>query len=204
MTKIKLVILMFTAFIIGACATNYEEEKSVLMAKPESTDLVSSFEAEKEQAQIFQGEVVKESPKKEVTTPEKKPKSKTITPAKKTEPTKKEGAPVAPTPEVAPPVEVTPAPTAFMIPNNPPPADYPEDFKAYDTKARGLWEKFKPIFHPGEQSIMAVTYLGVTAGHITIQSKEITTLNGKPVYHFYARFKSSDSYRYFYWLDDTR
>lgn len=198
-------MLMLITLIIGACATNYEEEKSVLMAKPESTDLVSSFDAEKEQAQIFQGETVKEAPKKEVTIPEKKSKSKKIEPVKKTEPSKKEAPVVTPPPAPAttestpPPAPV--APTSF-VPNNPPPADYPEEFKAYDAKAKVLWEKFKPVFNPGEQSIMAVTYLGVTAGHITIQSKEITTLNGKPVYHFYARFKSSDSYRYFYWLDD--
>ena len=52
------------------------------------------------------------------------------------------------------------------------PADYPEEYKAYDAKSKEAWSKFNPIFYQGEQSIMAVTYLGVTAGYITIMSKE--------------------------------
>lgn len=206
MKKIKFTLLMTTALLIGACATNYEEEKTVLMGKPDTPDLVNSFEAEKEQAQIF----TRETPKKEVSIPEKKKTNKKIIPNKKGEPAVKEKAPEAPPvtapagtePVVAPTPTVTTSTSSFTVPNNPAPADYPEEFKAYDAKSKAIWGKFKPIFSPGEQSIMAVTYLGVTAGHITIQSKEITTLNNKPAYHFYARFKSSDSYRYFYWLDD--
>lgn len=202
MKKIKFTGILATALLISACATNYEEEKTVLMSKAETPDLVSSFEAEKEQAQIF----TTETPKKEVSIPEKKKSGRKITPTTTPAPAVKEKAPekkseVTPVtaPAVIPPVTTS---SAFSVPNNVAPADYPEEFKAYDAKSKVLWEKFKPIFNPGEQSIMAVTYLGVTAGHITIQSKEITTLNNKPAYHFYARFKSSDSYRYFYWLDD--
>ena len=200
MKKIKFTLLMTTALLIGACATNYEEEKTVLMAKNDTPDLVSSFEAEKEQAQIF----TTETPKKEVTIPEKKKRNQKVMPATKTAPAVKEKAPEK-KPESTPvaPAVIPPVTSSeFTVPNNVAPADYPEEFKAYDAKSKAVWEKFKPIFNPGEQSIMAVTYLGVTAGHITIQSKEITTLNNKPAYHFYARFKSSDSYRYFYWLDD--
>lgn len=199
MKKIKFALLMTTALLIGACATNYEEEKTVLMGKPDTPDLVSSFEAEKEQENIF----TTTAPKKEVQAPEKKKTGKKIIPNKSD---KAPAVPAVTPPVQAPvtaPVVAPPATTSsFTVPNNPAPADYPEEFKAYDAKSRAIWAKFKPIFNPGEQSIMAVTYLGVTAGHITIQSKEVTTLNNKPAYHFYARFKSSDSYRYFYWLDD--
>jgi hypothetical protein len=177
----KKIIFLICCLSLSSCATNYEEEKTVLLSKPENTDLVTSFEATKAESEIYKKEepVVVEKPTKD----SKKIAGKKTTLPKKTESTK-------PTLAV-----ITPA-------SNPLPADYPEDFKAYDAKAKSAWEKFKPVFYAGEQSIMAVTYLGVTAGYITIMSKEVVPLNGKQAFHFYARFKSSDSYRYFYWLDD--
>ena len=33
--------------------------------------------------------------------------------------------------------------------------------------------------------------------------KDIVKLGDKTAYHYFARFKSKDAYRYFYWLDDT-
>lgn len=196
MKKSKLVLILIFTLIVGSCATNYEDEKSVLLSKPENTDLVNKFEAEAKQEDIFQGQ---ESVKKE----EVKVVEEAKMPSKTTKtPVKKNGvAPARPqattTVEAAP--KVSEPPTAM---NPILPADYPEEYKAYDAKSKEAWAKFSPIFYQGEQSIMSVSYLGVTAGYITIMSKELTTLNGKPAFHYYARFKSSDAYRYFYWLDD--
>ena len=181
MKNYKAIILFALLGLLSSCATNYEEEKSVLLAKTESTDLVNSFDAEKEQAAIFKPEVVAAPVKKE-SKASKKNKTDAKSPAKKSEASK---------------TALAISPVAPLVPT-----DYPEEYKAYDAKSKLVWEKFKPVFYQGEQSIMAVTYLGVTAGFITILSKEMVTLNNKPAYHFYARFKSSDSYRYFYWLDD--
>lgn len=181
-TKILSFILILS---LSSCAHNYEDEKSVLLSKDEtSTDLVNVFEVDKGQALDFkvltaEEAKVKAAEKKvleEKTPVNKKDKSKKDTTAKTA--TNKSAA-------------------ASGLP-----ANYPEEYKAYDNKSRGAWDKFKPNFLQGEQSIMAVTYLGVTAGYITILSKEIVTLNSKQAFHYYARFKSSDSYRYFYWLDD--
>ncbi|MBY0413053.1 MAG: DUF3108 domain-containing protein [Bdellovibrionales bacterium] len=186
MNLTKIFTLLFTLSLVS-CATNYEEEKAVLMSKPENTDLVNSFDAKKAESEIFT-----ENPKVEEKSPVK-PEEKVELNSKKKVSAKKETS----LKKVTPGALAITAPATTAIP-----ADYPEEFKAYDDKAKGVWSKFSPVFYQGEQSIMAVTYLGVTAGHITIHSKEITTLNSKPAYHFYARFKSSDSYRYFYWLDD--
>lgn len=82
------------------------------------------------------------------------------------------------------------------------PLDYPQLFKAYDSQSAALWSKLKPSFYQGEESIMAISYLGVTAGYITISSKDIVNINDKKAYYYYARFKSKELYRYFYWLDD--
>jgi hypothetical protein len=187
MKNYKSIILTIFCITLSACATNYEEEKSVLLSKPDNTDLVSSFDAQKEEAEIFTSPEV--APVKEIKTTGKK-NQKVLGKVKKSS-----NAPVAIA--VPAPGAKQVAPIAASVPS-----EYPEEYKAYDAKAKIAWDKFNPIFYTGEQSIMAVTYLGVTAGHITIMSKELTSLNNKPAYHFYARFKSSDSYRYFYWLDD--
>lgn len=190
--KKSVLLFAFTVFLASSCATNYEEEKSVLLSKPESTDLVNQFDAEKQQEEIYKAdqEEAKARTAKETvvakkaavkTQPAKAAEKKTTTPAKTT--------------EAAPAKASATKPSAF-------PADYPEEYKVYDAKSKEAWAKFNPIFYQGEQSIMAVTYLGVTAGYITIMSKEVVTLNGKQAFHYFARFKSSDSYRYFYWLDD--
>jgi len=34
-------------------------------------------------------------------------------------------------------------------------------------------------------------------------SKDIVNVGGRQAFHYFARFKSKDAYRYFYWLDDT-
>lgn len=184
--KLKIILSMTLLLALSACAHNYEEEKTVLLSKDDtSTDLVNSFEMDKSQADTFKVVTVEDAAKVKAETV-KVPEKKVITKKEKTKAT---------------PVVTTKTPIAAAA-NNSTPANYLEEYKAYDAKSRLVWEKFKPNFLQGEQSIMAVTYLGVTAGYITILSKEVVTLNSKPAFHYYARFKSSDSYRYFYWLDD--
>ena len=197
MKKYNLVLILILVLVLGSCATNYEDEKSVLLSKPENTDLVNQFEAEAKQEDIFQGqENVK---KEEVKAPETVKTSSKITKA----PAKKDGVTPAKTQQAATIAETAPKVITPPSALNPVlPADYPEEYKAYDVKSKEAWSKFNPVFYQGEQSIMSVSYLGVTAGYITIMSKELTTLNGKAAFHYYARFKSSDAYRYFYWLDD--
>ena len=184
-------LLLITCMLAFSCATNYEDEKTVLLSKNEQPDLASSFDVEKEQAKIFENQQAPPEPK----AVDKKSAKNSKNSKKKAAANEQAKAPVA-SPSVSAPAtpEVVTAPTL--------PADYPEEYKGYDAKSKLIWEKFKPVFYQGEQSIMAVTYLGVTAGYITILSKEVVSLNNKQAFHFYARFKSSDSYRYFYWLDD--
>lgn len=186
--KLKTILLFALILSFSSCAHNYEEEKSVLLSKDETnTDLVNTFELDKNQAENFK--VLTEEEVKTKAALEKLQEAKT--PVKK-EKTKKGGGKT----------ETATTAAAKAVPTSGLPANYPEAYKAYDAKSRMVWEKFKPNFLQGEQSIMAVTYLGVTAGYITILSKEVVTLNNKQAFHYYARFKSSDSYRYFYWLDD--
>ncbi len=183
-------------FVLTSCASNFEEEKATLL-KQENKDLVSSFEVENVDANKFK-EIEATTPvnvieKVEVKTkPDKKKKEKvtlgsTLKLGSKKEEVKKE-VPVL--------VEKTDS-KEIKYPEN-----YPDLFKQYDLKSKGIWSQFKPIFYKGEQTIMGISYLGVTAGYITILSKGVVKLGDRLAYDFYARFKSRDSYRYFYWLDD--
>jgi hypothetical protein len=202
MKKYKALLLAVCCLSISACATNYEDEKKALLTKPDNTDLVNSFEAQKAESDIFQAQSDEPEKPEEPVAPKleiAKSKSSKKTTAKKPA-TKKEKATSAAATTSTPAVSPVTTPAVVATPD--PATEYPEEYKAYDAKAKSAWDKFSPVFYTGEQSIMAVSYLGVTAGYITIMSKEVTTLNNKPSFHFYARFKSSDSYRYFYWLDD--
>ncbi len=199
----QLSYMLLSLFLVVSCATNYEEEKSVLMAKNEANTPVNSFDGNAEQVAVFK--TIEAEVKAETTTQELSTSTKNNSKVKnknKKEVLEKKPVTVKNVPATQ---STTPSENKAVVHNhlNPIlPADYPVDFKAYDDKARLVWEKFKPVFYQGEESILSVTYLGVTAGYITIQSKEVTTLNNKEVFHYFARFKSSDSYRYFYWLDD--
>ncbi|MBC7429098.1 MAG: DUF3108 domain-containing protein [Bacteriovorax sp.] len=181
--------------IITSCSTNYQAEKKVLLSKNDNPDLVTSFELEKTQADNYKAiseEEAKAKAEKDAA------EGKANLEANKKSLGKKGKAKQAKT-------TVTVVPTATVktsVPANALPAGYPDAYKAYDAKSKAVWEKFKPSFYQGEESIMAVSYLGVTAGYITILSKEVVALNSKTAFHYYARFKSSDAYRYFYWLDD--
>lgn len=193
MKKVNLLIIS-ALLVFSACATNYEEEKTVLLANSETPDLVSSFDVDKDQAAGFEvqkpdelktpieknSKERKDSLKKESKKSKIKSKTKIESAKEKIEPSAK---------------VITPSPPSEA-------AVYSEEFKSYDVKSKLVWDKFKPIFYEGEQSIMSISYLGVTAGHITISSKNIVSLKNKLAYHYFARFKSNDSYRYFYWLDD--
>jgi hypothetical protein len=200
MNNYKSILLLAITLILSSCATNYEEEKSVLLSKPETADLINQFDAEKKQAEINKDEEETKALEAKALVEAKKidekvKKIKVEIPMKPV--VKSENSSVtAPTVKVADDSKVNVAKNLNL------PEDYPEEYKAYDAKSQEAWAKFNPVFYQGEQSIMAVTYLGVTAGYITIMSKEVVTLNGKQAFHYYARFKSSDSYRYFYWLDD--
>jgi hypothetical protein len=182
--------LIFLCLILLCSCGGFEKEKNSLLTKQEEKDLVNSFNINQDQAELYK---VKEA-KPEVSTETeakrlngkvgKKDKVKKVSKKEETKIISASGA------------------TSFLDETNYP-EDYPQLLKDYDVNSKNVWSKFKPIFYQGEQSIMSISYLGVIAGYITISSKGIVKLSDKTTYHYYARFKSKDAYRYFYWLDDT-
>lgn len=195
--KSKTLVNLLSLTLLCSCGS-FENEKNSLLAKNEHKDLVNSFDINKDQAELYKEKDAKSETAKvpEVKIEEKVQASKK---GKDKKAAKFEQARLATATAANKSIQAGHvASGAFNYP-----ADYPQDLKDYDTVSKSLWEKFKPIFFQGEQSIMAISYLGVTAGYITISSKDIVKIGDKLTYHYYARFKSKDAYRYFYWLDDT-
>lgn len=176
-------------FLLTSCASNFEEEKATLL-KQENKDLVSSFEVENVDTNKF-----KEIDATSIET------TKIVIVEPKTN-KKKEKVTLGSTLKLGAKKEVPAIAEKSDSKEIKYPENYPELFKQYDQKSKGIWSQFKPIFYKGEQTIMSISYLGVTAGYITILSKGVVKLGDRLAYDFYARFKSRDSYRYFYWLDD--
>jgi hypothetical protein len=183
---IKNYLKLAFVFLLCSCASNFEEEKSRLLTKSDHKDLVSAFEIPKEEAKNFKENT--EPPPAPVVTPVVTTKKNKIKKEKKVKQV------------VATPVIATPVKTEV---GDGYPSDFPADFKNYDLKSKGVWEKFMPRFFQGEQSILAISYLGVVAGYITVTSLNTVKMGDKDTYHYTARFKSRDAYRYFYWLDDN-
>ena len=180
--------LILFLLILCSCASNFEEEKKNLLEKTEHKDLVSSFEIGKEEAKKY---VVNDTPAVVPT-----PSVPIITnQVNKTSKKSKKA--------IMKPVPIEPSKPEVKIENEAYPADYPAELKNYDAVSKTIWPKFKPLFYQGEQSILAISYLGVIAGYITVMSKDIVKMGERDTYHYTARFKSRDAYRYFYWLDDS-
>jgi hypothetical protein len=204
-------LFIFILLLLSSCGS-FEKEKKKLLTESENKDLAAVFDTNKEQAEIFKkDEPLPEEKNLPPIESENETKTKTKKASKKMGPVlpPRPPEPVLPPrpPELAPPekvnvkveapVEDVKAATGFAYPS-----DYPQILKDYDAKSEAIWKIFKPIFHQGEQSIMAISYLGVTAGYITIESKDIVKINDRWAYYYFARFKSKDIYSYFYWLDD--
>jgi flagellar motor protein MotB len=83
------------------------------------------------------------------------------------------------------------------------PKDYPKEFLEYDKKAEGVWDIFKPKVFLDEAHVFEVSYLGITAGTIRIETKKPVRLANEPAFHFKVLLKSSDYYKYIYELNDT-
>ncbi len=82
------------------------------------------------------------------------------------------------------------------------PEDYPEDLIEFDERSVDYWKEFNTRFFTGEKTMMDITYMGISTGKITIETKSDTQIGGKDVYHVQARVKTADFYSYLYELDD--
>ena len=190
-------LLILSLLLLSSCG-GFEKEKTILLTKNESKDLVTSFNIEKDQAELFkEKEVQTDELEKKIEDTKNQKHSTKLPKTKKSSKQElaKQASAIAAKESIQAKASVSPQ---FSYP-----ADYPQDLKDYDSVSTSIWGKFKPLFYKGEQSIMAISYLGVTAGYITISAQDIVKISDKSTFHYFARFKSKEAYRYFYWLDDT-
>ncbi len=80
---------------------------------------------------------------------------------------------------------------------------YPEAYRKYDEVSKKIWPNSTPIIRVGEQFVFQVSYLGLTAGHIQMETKKPVKVGGKNAYHFSAKLRSARYYSYIYTLDDS-
>lgn len=207
--KLKNILLTLSGILLlTSCASTLEEIKASLYGKDDSkADLVTKFDIPDGVGDFKETPIDEDKKDTEVKAATETTTNKTVVKKEvvKKEVSSQKTVPSADKAPIKPVIEKTTVTTTpkknilgFKLPEN-----YPEEYKGYDKKSAKFWESYEPRYFPGEESIITVNYLGVTAGYITMQTKERKKINGKDVYHFYGRLKSSDSYRYFYWLDDV-
>jgi len=191
-------LLLITALTLASCAS-----KKGNFTDQVSPDLVETFDLEDSKFDKFkvveeEDKPVKEETPKKVTKVEEKPKEtkkkKEVkkTPVKKVvkkkeEPTKKPNKVVKIVDKTEEEVQ---------------PDDYPEQFLKFDKASKKIWDKFKPNAYPGEEFVIKISYLGVTAGYIKVRVRNKVKVAGKTAYHFSAQLKSADYYSMIYKLDD--
>jgi hypothetical protein len=191
------ITILLSLFALSSCGS-FESEKKSLLNNTEKKDLVNTFDISKDQADKYQA-VETIDPKavdKEKSGKREKAPIKKLTKKEKQQLKAEQKAKQKAEAKVNKAAKTNIASDTY-------PTDFPQLFKDYDVVSKPVWERFKPLFFQGEQSIIAISYLGVTAGYITMTSKDVVKMGDKTAFHYFARFKSKDAYRYFYWLDDT-
>lgn len=83
------------------------------------------------------------------------------------------------------------------------PKDYPEEMVTINTKAKKVWDIYKPNHFVNQKIFLDIHYLGMTVGKIMVVNQGKKVINNKEVWHFHARFKSAPFYSNIYELDDT-
>ncbi|MDH4468290.1 MAG: DUF3108 domain-containing protein [Bacteriovoracaceae bacterium] len=79
-----------------------------------------------------------------------------------------------------------------------------EKWKEIDQKSYALWSQFSSAtIATSEVHKMQVSYLGVVAATTVLTVEPEASIQGRAVYHFRTRAKTSDFYRWVYSLDDV-
>lgn len=76
-------------------------------------------------------------------------------------------------------------------------------WKDQDLKSQKLWNQFNPSFiNIGEKHILQASYTGINAASIVIEVRPQIRYQSQDVYHFQAKAKTADFYKWIYSLND--
>jgi hypothetical protein len=82
------------------------------------------------------------------------------------------------------------------------PDEFPERLMSFDKQSQKYWNQFKPVLFQGEETVLNISYMGVSTGKITLTTKKDTKIGDSDVFHINARVKTAAFYSYLYELDD--
>lgn len=102
----------------------------------------------------------------------------------------------------AQPTKKTPPPPPVKSPAFTYPVDFPEPLKDLDKLAADSWKLIDTKYLSNEEMFLDVDYLGMTVGKVVLSYRGLKSIQGKPVHHFQAFFKSAPFYSAIYELDD--
>lgn len=181
-------IVLLALFLIG-CASN--EDK--IFVDQVSPDLVETFKIENKKFAKFVVEKKAPSVSKKAKKEKAKRKKKKATLHSK----KKE---IIEVPQEIPEEKESPEVPEQVAKEYP--DDYPEELKTLDRESAVTWENYKPLYRVGEEFVFAISYLGITAGHVRFLTEGDLEVAGREALHFRALFKTSKFYKYIYEADD--
>lgn len=186
MRQRKLFALIILIFAVNSCAG-----KKDLQLPEKERDLVESFDMDDKDIEKFKTIAAPtvmnpETPKEEVVIPVAKKKKTVIKSSSKKSKVTDEKEVEAVAEKVEPGSE----------------EDYPKEYAKYDAISSKFWNSFKPRIYEGEKFIFEVSFIGVTAGKVTIQTLPKVLINNKNHYHFSAEMESAEYYSYIYALKD--
>lgn len=94
-------------------------------------------------------------------------------------------------------------PTTSETTLKPLPKKYPKELVEINSRAKKVWELYRPNHLEDQKIYLDIHYLGMTVGKIMVINKGKRIINNKEAWHFHARFKSAPFYSHIYELDDT-
>ncbi|MCK5073098.1 MAG: DUF3108 domain-containing protein [Bacteriovoracaceae bacterium] len=180
--KLNGFLILFVIFFFVSCAAHISTDKK-------EKDLVETFNLKNGDFSKFKSEEALSA----------KPEQKKTEP-KKIERKKEGGIQKVSTKSVS---AITPQKsTDTTLPLNYP-ENFPEKYKAYDATYADTWKIFNPVIFPGEEYVLVVKYIGITAGYVTMKTMQPVQIAGGYAWHMKARLQSANFYKYIYMLDDS-
>lgn len=78
-----------------------------------------------------------------------------------------------------------------------------ETWKDQDLKSQKLWGAFNPSYIKiGEKHVLEASYTGINAASVAIEVRPLIRYQSQDVYHFQAKAKTADFYKWIYSLND--
>ena len=198
-SKYLLILLGSTSLLLNSCATRKDTD----FIEVESKQVEQSLGIDEKKLDKFQVED-KEVDSEQTKKPKVPAKKETTKEIKKKIPQKNDPKKVESKPKVEKKEEVdSDKIEEGKLKQDQSGESYPEAFIKYDEVSKKIWPKTKPIIDIGEKFVFQVSYIGLTAGHIQMETRKPVKVGGKDAFHFSAKLRSARYYSYIYTLDDS-